>query len=91
MNKTDFNETLLNNICLMDTRISLDAKGLYYTLLMNAYNNNPHLQELVKNSYENEEFIFNLIIELIKYNHIVIGIPINKDDIFYFNNLNIKE
>lgn len=71
--------------CLNDSRISLEAKGLYYSALSSAYENNKSINDLFDKTNEDKEYIFKLISELIKYNYVFIGIPINDNDFFIFN------
>lgn len=63
--------------CLNDSRISLEAKGLYYSALSSAYENNKSINDLFDKINEDKEYIFRLIIELIKYNYVFIDILIN--------------
>ena len=66
MNEKEFVNMFMNNVCLIDPRVSLEAKGFYYSMLMNMYNKNHSLKELIRKSNEDVEFIYKLIIELIE-------------------------
>lgn len=83
MEKEKFDK-LLENICLLDNSISLEAKGLYYTAYFNACGNNQSLQELFDSCNEDKEFVFKLIEELIHSGYFVIGLPMDDGSIFIF-------
>lgn len=72
MNEKDFVEMFMNNICLVDPNVSLEAKGFYYSMLMNMYNKNHSLSELINKSSEDKEFIYRLIIELVEHGYLLV-------------------
>jgi len=90
MNEKEFVETVMSNICLTDPRVSLEAKGLYYTALINACNNKSSLLDLFRSLNEDEEFIYRLTDELIRYGYLVIGIPVAEENVFIFKEIKDK-
>ena len=64
----------LESLCLEDTRLSLEAKGLYYSILLNMYSGNSDIKEIIKNTNEDIDFVSKLIMELFKYGYLFIGI-----------------
>ncbi len=83
MNEKDFVEMFMNNICLVDPNVSLEAKGFYYSMLMNMYNKNHSLSELINKSSEDKEFIYRLIIELVEHGYLFISIKVSENDTFF--------
>ncbi|MDD4188397.1 MAG: hypothetical protein PHX04_06585 [Bacilli bacterium] len=83
MEEKDFANTFMNNICLIDPNVSLEAKGFYYSMLMNMYNKNHSLSELIEKSNEDIEFIYKLIIELIENGYLFISIKVSESDTFF--------
>lgn len=81
----EFQNIINEKICLMDKKISIEAKGLYYSALINARNSNPSLKELIRDLNIDEEFAFRLADELIKYGYLVLGIPMTSQNVFIFN------
>ena len=64
----------LESLCLEDTRLSLEAIGLYYSILLNMYSGNSDIKEIIKNTNEDIDFVSKLIMELFKYGYLFIGI-----------------
>ena len=92
MSEKDFVEMFMNNICLVDPDVSLEAKGFYYSMLMNMYNKNHSLSELINKSSEDKEFIYRLIIELVEHGYLFISIKVSENDTFFaFETDNDKE
>lgn len=60
----EFIKDNFENICLEDNRISLEAKGLYYSILLNKYNGNIDIKDIVKQINEDKDFVAKLIMEL---------------------------
>ena len=83
MNEKDFVNMFMNNVCLVDPDVSLEAKGFYYSMLMNMYNKNHSLRELVEKSNEDVEFIYKLIIELVEYGYLFLSVKVSEDDAFF--------
>jgi len=81
----EFDKILNEKICFLDGEISIEAKGLYYSALINARNSNPSLKELIRGLNIDEEFAFRLTEELIKYGYLVLGIPMTSQNVFIFN------
>ena len=85
MNEEDFVNMFMNNICLVDPNVSLEAKGFYYSMLMNMYNKNHSLKELINKSNEDIEFIYKLIIELVENGYLFLGVKVSEDSsVFLF-------
>ena len=86
--KEEFFKEMTENICLIDNNISLEAKGFYYSMLLNMYSGNKDIKEVIRNTNEDIEFVSKLIMELLKNGYLFIGINgiSDKDDsIFVFN------
>ena len=83
MNEKEFVNMFMNNVCLIDPRVSLEAKGFYYSMLMNMYNKNHSLKELIRKSNEDVEFIYKLIIELIENGYLFLSVKVSEDDAFF--------
>ncbi len=83
MNEKDFVDMFMNNVCLIDPDVSLEAKGFYYSMLMNMYNKNHSLSELIKKSNEDIEFIYKLIIELVEHGYLFISVKVSENDTFF--------
>lgn len=83
MNENEFVNMFMNNVCLIDPRVSLEAKGFYYSMLMNMYNKNHSLKELIRESNEDVEFIYKLIIELIENGYLFLSVKVSEDDAFF--------
>jgi len=83
MNEKEFVNMFMNNVCLIDPRVSLEAKGFYYSMLMNMYNKNHSLKELIRESNEDVEFIYKLIIELIENGYLFLSVKVSEDDAFF--------
>ena len=72
MNEEDFVNMFMNNICLVDPNVSLEAKGFYYSMLINKSN-------------EDIEFIYKLIIELVENGYLFLGVKVSEDSsVFLF-------
>lgn len=72
---------LIKQICYLDNRVSLDAKGLYYSLLLNSVEENKSFFDIIKETNEDIEYISKLLMELIKYNYIYVSVK-NSDNTF---------
>lgn len=83
MNEKEFVNMFMNNVCLIDPNVSLEAKGFYYSMLMNMYNKNHSLKELIRKSNEDVEFIYKLIIELIENGYLFLSVKVSEDDAFF--------
>lgn len=83
MNEKEFVNMFMNNVCLIDPNVSLEAKGFYYLMLMNMYNKNHSLKELIRKSNEDVEFIYKLIIELIENGYLFLSVKVSEDDAFF--------
>lgn len=83
MNEKEFVNMFMNNVCLIDPRVSLEAKGFYYSMLMNMYNKKHSLKELIRESNEDVEFIYKLIIELIENGYLFLSVKVSEDDAFF--------
>lgn len=83
MDEKDFVNMFMNNICLLDSTVSLEAKGFYYSILMNMYNKNHSLKELIEKSNEDIEFIYKLIIELVEHNYLFLSVKVSENDTFF--------
>ena len=83
MNEKEFVNMFMNKVCLIDPRVSLEAKGFYYSMLMNMYNKNHSLKELIRESNEDVEFIYKLIIELIENGYLFLSVKVSEDDAFF--------
>lgn len=83
MDEKEFVNMFMNNICLEDPKVSLEAKGLYYSMLMGMYNKNHSLNDLIKVSNEDKEFIYKLIIELVENNYLFLSIKVSESDTFF--------
>ena len=83
MNEKEFVDMFMNNVCLLDPNVSLEAKGFYYSMLMNMYNKNHSLEELIRKSNEDIEFIYKLIIELVEHNYLFLSVKVSENDTFF--------
>ena len=72
---------IIKEICYLDSRVSLDAKGLYYSLLLNSIDEDKSFFEIIKETNEDIEYISKLLMELIKYNYIFVSFK-NADNTF---------
>lgn len=52
-------------------------------MLMNMYNKNHSLSELIKKSNEDIEFIYKLIIELVEHGYLFISVKVSENDTFF--------
>lgn len=91
MKEEEFVTMFMNNICLEDPKVSLEAKGFYYSMLMNMYNKNHSLTNLIRNSNEDKDFIYKLLIELIENNYIFLSIKVSENDAFFVFETDKKE
>lgn len=85
MNEKQFVDMFMDNICLVDPKVSLEAKGFYYAMLMNMYNKNHSLSELIDSQNYDKDFIYSLIIELVENGYLFLTLKYSKNDsIFVF-------
>lgn len=52
-------------------------------MLMNMYNKNHSLSELIKKSNEDIEFIYKLLIELVEHGYLFLSIKASESDAFF--------
>lgn len=84
----DFINKMTENLCLTDDNVSLEAKGFYYSMLLNMYSGNKDIKEVIRNTNEDIDFVSKLIMELLKNGYLFIGIngiEDKNDSIFIFN------
>lgn len=91
MNEKNFVDMFMNNVCLVDPDVSLEAKGFYYSMLMNMYNKNHSLSELIKKSNEDIEFIYKLLIELVEHGYLFLSIKVSESDAFFVFEADMKK
>lgn len=70
----EFIKNSFENICLEDNRVSLEAKGLYYSILLNKYGGNSNIKDIIKNTNEDKDFVSKLIMELFINDYLVISL-----------------
>ena len=51
MKEKEFMDMFTNNVCLLDPDISLQAKGLYYSMLMNMYNEEHSFKAIIEGNF----------------------------------------
>lgn len=87
MEEKQFVDMFMDNICLVDPKVSLEAKGFYYALLLNMYNKNHSLGDIIDNQNYDKDFIYSLVIELIENGYLGLSIKYAKNDsTFVFEN-----
>ena len=84
MKEEEFIKNCMKGICLEDSRVSLEAKGLYYTALNNAYNNDKSIYDLFNKINEDKDFIMQLVEELIRYGYFKFGVLLSENNFFIF-------
>lgn len=70
----EFLKIINEKVCLNDENLSLEAKGFYYSMLINMYSGNNDIKDIIRNTNEDIEFVSKLIMELLKYGYLYIGI-----------------
>ena len=67
MKEKEFIDMFTNNVCLLDPKVSLQAKGLYYSMLLNMYNEEHSFKEIIKSSRLDTDEVYLLLLDLIIY------------------------
>lgn len=83
MTEKEFMDMFTNNICLLDPKVSLEAKGLYYSMLMNMYNEEHSFKEIIKSSRLDPDEAYVLLLDLIEHGYLYLSIKTTDNDNYY--------
>ena len=75
MKEKEFIDMFTNNVCLLDPKVSLQAKGLYYSMLLNMYNEEHSFKEIIKSSRLDTDEVYLLLLDLIEHGYLYIAQP----------------
>jgi len=78
---------LINNKKILDSNISLEALGLYYTMFIDAMGDNHSLKEVVDYTKIDKDNLYVVLIELLENDLLSIGLKINDNEYFMFDNI----
>ena len=83
MKEKEFMDMFTNNVCLLDPEISLQAKGLYYSMLMNMYNEEHSFKEIIKSARLDTDEVYVLLLDLIEHGYLNLSIKVSDNDTFF--------
>lgn len=83
MKEKEFIDMFTNNVCLLDSKVSLQAKGLYYSMLLNMYNEEHSFKEIIKSSRLDTDEVYLLLLDLIEHGYLYLSIKVSDNDTFF--------
>ena len=83
MKEKEFIDMFTNNVCLLDPKVSLQAKGLYYSMLLNMYNEEHSFKEIIKSSRLYTDEVYLLLLDLIEHGYLYLSIKVSDNDTFF--------
>ena len=84
MKEKEFIDMFTNNVCLLDPKVSLQAKGLYYSMLLNMYNEEHSFKEIIKSSRLDTDEVYLLLLDLIEHGYLYLSIKVSDNDTFLY-------
>lgn len=83
MKEKEFIDMFTNNVCLLDPKVSLQAKGLYYSMLLNMYNEEHSFKGIIKSSRLDTDEVYLLLLDLIEHGYLYLSIKVSDNDTFF--------
>lgn len=83
MKEKEFIDMFTNNVCLLDPKVSLQAKGLYYSMLLNMHNEEHSFKEIIKSSRLDTDEVYLLLLDLIEHGYLYLSIKVSDNDTFF--------